>query len=215
VAPSPSVPVAAVGGGPPRESSIASENSRGRGKRRGPGGNAAGPSRAVKLRKERDPNWAFLEMMTLAAAKRDEFLNELDVVDQRELMDPESSKWERIASRVDATLAGQPHIYRSGPACKYKWQSMLQEYKKLADFHHETGRRQLEYFDLTVQEKLVQKLPRNFYKEVYDCMNEWLQHKPSINLPHARDTLNPSDANYEGRDAPISTHGQFPMNVGS
>jgi hypothetical protein len=54
-------------------------------------------------------------MMTLAAAKHDEFLNDLDIVDQRELMDPESSKWERIASRVDAALAGQPHIYRSGP----------------------------------------------------------------------------------------------------
>ena len=79
--------------------------------------------------------------MTLAATKHDEFLNNLDVADQRELMDPESSKWERITSRVDAALTGQPHIYRSGPTCKYKWQSMLQEYKKLADFHHETGRR--------------------------------------------------------------------------
>ena len=65
-----------------------------------------------------------------------------------------------------------------------------------------------------MQEKLVQKLPRNFYKEVYDCMNEWLQHKPSINPPHARDTLNPSDANYEGRHVPVSTHGQFPINEG-
>jgi hypothetical protein len=52
-APSPvAVPVAAVGGGLPRESSTASGNSRDRGKRQGPGGNAAGPSRAVKLRKE-------------------------------------------------------------------------------------------------------------------------------------------------------------------
>jgi hypothetical protein len=128
-------------------------------------------------------------------------------------MDPESSKWERIASKVDVALAGQPHIHRSGPACKYKWQSFLQEYKKLADFHHETGRRSLQYFDLIAQEKVEQKLPKNFYFEVYTCMNEWLQHKASINPLHARDTLNLADTNYNQREGPVSAHGEFAVNA--
>jgi hypothetical protein len=59
--------------------------------------------------------------MALAVAKRDEFIDELDVVDQRELMDLDSSKWEKVATKVDAALVGQPHIYRNGPACRYKW----------------------------------------------------------------------------------------------
>jgi hypothetical protein len=63
--------------------------------------------------------------MSLAIAKRDEFIEELEVVDQRELMDLDNTKWERIALKVDAVLAGQPHIYQSGLACKYKWQSLL------------------------------------------------------------------------------------------
>ena len=54
--------------------------------------------------------------MALAIAKWDEFMDELDVVDQQELMDPNSSKWERVATKVDAALVGQPHIYRNGLA---------------------------------------------------------------------------------------------------
>jgi hypothetical protein len=130
-------------------------------------------------------------------------------------MDPDTSKWEKIATKVDAALVGQPHIHRNGPACKYKWQSMLQEFKKLADFHKETGRRSLDYFSITAQEKMAHKLPKNFYLEVYTCMNEWLQHKPSINPPHARDTLHPSDGNYEGREAFVAANAQFAHNCGS
>jgi hypothetical protein len=110
--------------------------------------------------------------MALAIAKWDEFVDELDVVDQRQLMDPDTNKWEKIATKVDVALVGQPHIHRNGPTCKYKW--MLQEFKKLADFHKERGWRSLDYFSITAQEKVAHKLPKNFYLEVYTCMNEWL-----------------------------------------
>ena len=73
----------------------------------------------------------------------------------------------------------------------------------------------MEYFDLTAQEKVAQKLPKNFYLEVYTCMNDWLQHKASIKLPHAYDTLNPEDANYEGRDAFVVANAEFAYNCNS
>jgi hypothetical protein len=111
------------------------------------------------------------EMMALAIAKWDKFLDELAIVDQREFIDPESSKWDKIAIKVDVALVGQPHINRGGLACKYKWQSMVQEFKKIANFHNETSRRGLEYFDLTTAEKMAKKPLKNFYVEVYSCMN--------------------------------------------
>jgi hypothetical protein len=75
-------PSSSVSGGPPRETPSASGTGRGRGKHRGASSSAAGPCRPTKSRKERDPTWAFSEMMALVIAKRDEFVDELDVVDQ-------------------------------------------------------------------------------------------------------------------------------------
>jgi hypothetical protein len=76
----------------------------------------------------------------------------------------------------------------------------------------------LDYFNLTAAEKLASKLPKNFYVEVYTCMNEWMQHKPSnasINPPHARDTMNPSNGNYGGRDVPVAANQDIGWMYGS
>jgi hypothetical protein len=62
-------PSSSVSSGPPCETPSALGNRRGRGKRRGASSSAAGPCRPAKSRKERDPNWAFPEMMALAIAK--------------------------------------------------------------------------------------------------------------------------------------------------
>jgi hypothetical protein len=55
----------------------------------------------LKGRKERDPNWSRLEMLALVRAKRAEFMDELQVDDQRELMSTEGTKWERVSLSVN------------------------------------------------------------------------------------------------------------------
>ena len=45
-----------------------------------------------KARRDRRPNWSINEMIALVDAKRDEFLEELDAVYGRDLMDSEVTK---------------------------------------------------------------------------------------------------------------------------
>ena len=76
-------------------------------------------------------------MLALVAAKRAEFMEELEADDPRQLMHPEMSKWEKILVSVNAGHGTS--CYRSPEACKYKWQTLLPEYKRVADVHKETS----------------------------------------------------------------------------
>jgi hypothetical protein len=40
------------------------------------------------------------EMLALVAAKREEYMDEVETVDTRDLMDPNVTKWSRISERV-------------------------------------------------------------------------------------------------------------------
>jgi hypothetical protein len=42
------------------------------------------------------------EMLALVAAKREEYMDEVETVDTRDLMDPNVTKWSRISERVMA-----------------------------------------------------------------------------------------------------------------
>jgi hypothetical protein len=57
-------------------------------------------------------------MIALVDAKRDEFLEELDVIDGRDLMDSEVTKWNRISEKI--TASGFSTYFRDGMACKGK-----------------------------------------------------------------------------------------------
>lgn len=72
------------------------------------------------------------EVLALISAKREMFLEELDVVDGRDLMTPETTKWIRISQEV--MHAGFSPCLRDGPACKTKWNQILPEYKHIADY---------------------------------------------------------------------------------
>jgi hypothetical protein len=103
----------------------------GRGKRKASssGGGASPP----KSRKERACNWTLLEILDMVAAKRHEFLEDIEVEDARELMHPELTKWGKIAIKVnEAGKVRGGHIARDGLAYKYKWQTLLADYKKVA-----------------------------------------------------------------------------------
>lgn len=156
-----------------------------------------------KKRKERDPNWVREEILALVEAKREEYIEELDIVDARDLIVTDVSKWTRIATKVSNTTGGD--VTREGPACKHKWQSIMSDYKRIADFHGATGRNEEEYFQLRFADRKQLNLPRSFFSEVYQSMHELMVHRPIMNPPHARDLLHPGDGNFHHdrtKDAP-------------
>jgi hypothetical protein len=131
--------------------------------------------------------------MALVRAKRQEFLEELDIEDPRELMSSEMTKWEKVS--LSLNRADGISCFRTAEACKYKWQQLLPDYKKVADLHKGTGTNSMLYFDLSFAERRDRVLPKNFDAFVYREMHEWLRHKPTMNPPHFRDLLHPDDGN--------------------
>ena len=50
-----------------------------------------------EAQRDRRPNWSLTEMIALVDAKREEFVDEHDAIDGRDLMDSEVTKWKRIS----------------------------------------------------------------------------------------------------------------------
>ena len=130
-------------------------------------------------------------MIALVDAKRDEFLEELDAVDGRDLMDSEVTKWSRISDKIMAS--GFSTHFRDGMVCKGKWHLILPDYRRVADYHARTGINEEDYWLLTPNEIIVEKLPKSFSKEIYVRVHEWFGRMPQIQPPHMRDLLNPHD----------------------
>ena len=93
-------------------------------------GNPEG-TRPSKRCKEHDSNWICEEI--LVEAKREEYLEEMEVVDVRDLKATDISKWGHIVEKVNSITRNE--IVCEGPAYKHKWQSTLSEYKCIANFH--------------------------------------------------------------------------------
>ena len=69
--------------------------------------------------------------------------------------------------------AWEGDIKRDRDACKYKWNTLLSDFKKISDFCSRTGRNSKEYFkEATPEEKKVPKLPKTFYAVAYKNMAE-------------------------------------------
>jgi hypothetical protein len=130
-----------------------------RGKRPNLAGVAPIP-RSARLRKDRQPNWSPLEMVALIAAKREQYFEELDVVNGHDLMNLDASKWVRISHLVMAT--GQSPCMRDGPACKAKWNQIIPDYKRIVDYHARMGRNLVDYWELSTSEHTTNGLPKTF-----------------------------------------------------
>ena len=98
------------------------------------------------------------EILALIAAKRQLFLQDLDKVDGRDLMTTDNSKWNRISHKV--MQAGYSQCVRDGPACKTKWNQLIPDYKRIADYFSRTGTNKLDFWDLTANEWKLEGLPR-------------------------------------------------------
>ena len=162
---------------------------RSRGKRPSSSDSQGKPSQ--KARRDRSPNWSLNEMIALVDAKREEFLEELDCIDGRDLMESEVTKWSRISDKVMAS--GFSLHFRNGMACKGKWHLLLPDYRRVVDYHARTGINEEDYWVLTSNELTAEKLPKAFSKEIYMRIHEWFGRRPQIQPPHVRDLLNPDD----------------------
>jgi hypothetical protein len=111
-------------------------------------------------------------MIVLVRAKRQEYLEELDADDPRELMSTEMTKWERVSLSVNS--ANGMTCSRSAEACKYKWQQLLPDYKKVVDLHKGTGTNSMLYFDLSFAQHREKVLPTILdsyaYREMLECL---------------------------------------------
>jgi hypothetical protein len=116
------------------------------------------------------------------------------VDDPRLLMNSEMTKWERISIAVSS--AEGIECTRIAEVCKYKWQTLMPDYKHVADIHKETGTNSIAYFELSFSKRREKNLPKNFDPYVYNDMHDWLRHKPTMNPPHFRDFMHPKDGNY-------------------
>jgi hypothetical protein len=56
----------------------------------------------ARAQKDRQPNWSPLEISAFIAAKREQYFEELDAIDGRNLMNLDATKWIRISQLVMA-----------------------------------------------------------------------------------------------------------------
>jgi hypothetical protein len=135
------------------------------------------------------------EMLALVSAKRDEFLEELDVIDGRDIMHSEATRWTRISEKVMAP--GLSSHFRDGTTCKGKWHLILPDYRKIADYHGRTGINSEDHWMLTNDEYVAEKLPKSLSEEILSQIHEWFGRRPHIQPPHVRDLWNPQDVVFE------------------
>jgi hypothetical protein len=152
--------------------------------------------RNARPRKDRQPNWSPVEISTLIAAKREQYFEELDAIDGHDLMNPDATKWVRISQLVMAS--GQSPCMRDGSACKAKWNQIIPDYKRIADFHARTGQNAANYWELSSTEHITDGLPKSFSRDLYDQIHEWYGSRPQIQPPHTRDLLSTQDGNHPG-----------------
>ena len=158
----------------------------------------AGPSQSKRARKDRGPNWSSQEIIALIAAKRIMFLEEVDTIDGRDLMTPENTKWLLISNQV--MRAGFSPCVRDRPACKSKWNQLLPNFKRIADYLSRTSRNVPDYWDLSSTERQSESLPRHFAQEFFYAIHEWYGNRPQMRPPHVRDLLSPNDKNYQAHE---------------
>ena len=99
------------------------------------------------------------------------FLEELDTVDGRDLMNPDTSKWQRVSEEV--MKCGFSPCPRDGPTCKTKWNQIIPDYKQIADFFSRTGRNGANYWILTPAERKSEGLPRSFPQDIFYNIHDW------------------------------------------
>lgn len=113
-------------------------------------------------------------------------------------MTPENTKWTRISQ--DVMRAGLSPCVRDGQSCKTKWNQLLPDYKRIADYFCRTGTNVPDYWEMSASERKFEGLPKQFSEEFFRAIHDWFGSRPQITPPHVRDVLAPNDGNYRQPD---------------
>ena len=123
------------------------------------------------------------------------FLEEMDTIEGRHLIIPENTKWVRISQHV--MRASLSPCIRDGPACKTKWNQLIHDYKRIADYFKRTGQNIPDYWELSSNERKAEGLPKHFAEDIFQSIHAWFGSRPQIQPLHVRDTMAPNDRNYQ------------------
>lgn len=84
-------------------------------------------------KENRHPNLTFEEIFALIQAKKVEYFEKLHVAYVRDLMDPKAIQWQ---CNSNAIMAFRYVVCsRNHHACKMKWNLLIPNYKRLANYH--------------------------------------------------------------------------------
>jgi hypothetical protein len=140
-------------------------------------------------------NWSQQKVSALISAKRELYMEELDMPDGHDLMTTDVNRWLRVSMLV--MDAGFSPCMRDASSCKTKWHQILPNYKRIADYHSRTGTNTLDYWEQAPTERLVRGLPRLFSQELFNQLHEWNGTRLHITPLNVRDLLASNDCNYE------------------
>jgi len=89
-------------------------------------------------------------------------------------------------------VSGHFEHFCNGVACKDKWGSLYGDYKKINDFRSVTSHNE-NYWEMSIEDKLAQGLPKNFNKLYFDLIHDFMHSRPCFNPLHSRDFMDPKD----------------------
>lgn len=150
-------------------------------------------STSKRPRKERCPNWNVMEVKSLIEAKRDMLHEDMEnnEKDVRRSMASDRKRWQRISNHV--MKAGFSSCLRDGPACKSKWNQLLPEFKRLADFIQKADPDEGPYWTMQAVDRKRLGLPKSFPQEIYNVMQQWFGTSASMSPPHLWDLTTGGD----------------------
>jgi hypothetical protein len=81
---------------------------------------------------------------------------------------------------------------RNGPACKEKWASIYDEYRRIQDYMVGTGHNE-EKWSISPADKMAQDLPRVFVKSICEMMDAFKSSRPNFEPPQSQDFMDPNN----------------------
>jgi hypothetical protein len=125
---------------------------------------------AVKDRVYQPGVWTLKETMVLLEAKKRE-KGILQGTKRNSV--PADEKWRAIAE-----YCWQNNVHRSKEQCRFKWENIMPDFKKVRDHEDSRGEDHKSYFDMESAERKHLNLPPNLNKDLYTIMDEFLVRRP-------------------------------------
>lgn len=112
-------------------------------------------------------NWTLIELQVLQTAKREDHEKQLKA-DSKEKHKSAAERWQWIED-----YCWEYGVERSAQQCRDRWERMSADFKKLGDFEKHVPTGGISYWQMSIEDRKVRKLPSNFQQEVFQALGEW------------------------------------------